>query len=163
MSFLKSNPTYLAFASKSALVRISYRPVFKQLRDFLSTLDYVCEEDLKSLFECLLLSYFNRAGEGPNAILYTLLTDNGFPLSHEESAHADIALSIVEQIDTITRTHFPGHFGLGNMLHREIPVEDVSLYQNDQLLIRLSPNTIEQLKQELRHDRSVAYCGALSR
>lgn len=148
LSYSSERDSYPRYSTgrKTVLV-IDYSSVLVKLQAFLRTLDWISQEDIDTLFESLLMSYFSQVSDKPNKLLYNLLTDNGFVHDYQEMRNAEVALEIIEEIDVITRLHLPGPHGLGNMLHHEIIISDAYLRRKYLAVLELPEHSAQRLQE----------------
>lgn len=129
----------------NTVVIIDYKSVLRELEEFLKINLLICDEDYELLVKYMLMSYFSKTDNNPSKILSDYL-DRFMVFDINEIALSDVMLSVIENIDRLTKTHLPGLTGLGFMPDIEFEINDVSVLKKYQLLITLSESTLLKLK-----------------
>lgn len=144
-------------------VRLSFKEVYDKLIGFLEQewrANALSEEDMKQLFEVLLLSYFSRYADRPSKVLQDALEHTGFRNDYFEGHLAEIALAAMDSICQVAKVHFP-RFGTGALtdyyrgadLADKLQITDAFLHGRDNVVILMPERVFRQLNHELAADR----------
>lgn len=104
---------YPIASAPSVRLVFDYYPVYLKLHRVLSDTQYASgysnysQEEFDQLVPDLLFSYFSLDRQGTHSTLYSILTADNENPDHLEQLLADKALEIVEEIDALTKMHFP--------------------------------------------------------
>lgn len=140
------------------MVRLSFRSVYDKLMEFLETerkAHGLSEEDMKQLFEVLLLSYFSKYADEPNQVLQDALEHTGYRNDYFEGQLAEIALATMDAICQVAKTHFP-RFGTGALqdyyrgagLAERLQITDAFTHGRDHLVILMPQRIFSQLHHD---------------
>lgn len=138
-------------------VKLPFKEVYDQLSGYLEQQRAnhdLSEEDMKSLFELLLLSYFSQHAGPPSQIALKALGSRGQDNDYFEDSNAEAALAIIDAICWVAEQHFP-KFGIGSFpdFYREgsnlaewLGVTDVYMHGASSIVIEFPQRVFEMMQ-----------------
>ena len=141
------------------LLKLSFREVYMSLMVFLEH-QRIChdlsEEDIKQLFECMLLSYFSRYADTPNQTLKRLLPKASHREDYFKGRNGEIALGITEAICAVVKRHFPNYkqshlpefYQNGHHLAERLEISDAYMHGADSVVVHIPKRVFLQLQNE---------------
>ena len=113
------------------------------------------DEDVKQLFEVLILSYFSRLAAEPKQTLVSALEHTGYRQDYFEGRNAEIILAIADSICGAAKKHFPS-FGTGYLpdyykgadIAEKLEITDAFMLGCDSVVIVLPQRVYQHLTHE---------------
>jgi hypothetical protein len=101
------------------------------------------------------MSYFSKDPEINSLLMRTILDNGEFPIDHEEETLADSALGIIDEIDRITKRHFPYSLWTDESPFPRSEILDVQQLGLHRLMVTITARFMGVLKHRAAQKESV--------